>query len=61
MEIRLSDVRRAGVPAFRFRKSAFYGFICLVLWQRIDRVLQDRSLTFSVSHGGLFPFPYLFV
>jgi hypothetical protein len=54
MEIRLNYSRRAGVPAFRAQKSAFYGFVCLVLWQRIDRVSQDRSLTVSVSHGGLF-------
>ncbi|RAL05862.1 uncharacterized protein BO80DRAFT_82966 [Aspergillus ibericus CBS 121593] len=59
-EIRLNDACRAGVPAFRVQKSAFYDFSLLGARQLHRPCLANRFLTVSVSHGGLSLFLFIF-
>ncbi|PWY93644.1 hypothetical protein BO94DRAFT_348117 [Aspergillus sclerotioniger CBS 115572] len=57
-EIRLNDACRARVPAFRVQKSAFYDFSLLGARQLHRPCLANRSLTVSVSHGGVSLIPF---
>ena len=57
-EIRLNDACRAGVPAFRVQKSAFYDFSLLGARQLHRPCLANRFLTVSVSHGGFSLIPF---
>jgi hypothetical protein len=59
-EIRLNDACRAGVPAFRVQKSAFYDFSLLGARQLHRPCLANRFLTVSVSHGGVSLIPFSF-